>query len=137
MARRVTGHFALRRSSAPMMDASTQECTAAAGAGVSSTALLRARRSIGTKVATSTRRAEASEARPPAPLASWKRPSADRGGGEQGMAAAAHAVGSPAESLSHVGSLPDEMLEHVFLFLDIKSLMTAVPGVCKRWRSVC
>jgi hypothetical protein len=29
------------------------------------------------------------------------------------------------------------MLEHVFLFLDTKSLTTAVPGVCKRWRSVC
>jgi F-box/leucine-rich repeat protein 2/20 len=38
--------------------------------------------------------------------------------------------------IADVGALPDELVLHVFVHLDTKTLMTAVPGVCRRWRAL-
>jgi hypothetical protein len=34
-------------------------------------------------------------------------------------------------------TLPDELLLHVFTFVDPHTLLTLVPGVCRRWRRLC
>jgi hypothetical protein len=36
-----------------------------------------------------------------------------------------------------VDALPDELLLYIFALLDTKALMTAIPGVCTKWRALC
>ena len=47
------------------------------------------------------------------------------------------AVAGAADVSSRFDALPVELLLHVFSFLDTKTLMVAVPAVCRRWREVC
>jgi hypothetical protein len=50
---------------------------------------------------------------------------------------AASAAAAATTTGTTVGALPDELLLHVFTFVDSETLITSVPGVCRRWRSLC
>ena len=54
-----------------------------------------------------------------------------------GSNATAEGQPDPDRDQSPAERTPDELLEVIFLFLDPKSLMIAVPQVCKHWRRVC
>jgi hypothetical protein len=56
--------------------------------------------------------------------------------GEGGGGVAGEGDDCAPEGVIDVDTLPDELLLHVFVFLDTKSLMTAISGVCRRWRAL-
>jgi hypothetical protein len=43
----------------------------------------------------------------------------------------------PAAAPTNMDALPDELLLHIFTFVESQTLITSVPGVCRRWRSLC